>query len=653
MISVSLGLLGLLLLGLAMPKWLSWLEIHHVFFSFGVILAVAAIFLVGLPRPVKGTPDEQNEERLLRLAEYLENGIESLKDVYWELRENEARYRELLDNQQDIIMRRDAEGRVTFVNDAFCRIFACHDKQVLGHPFEPHILEEEFEVLDSDGVKDGVRRSYCQKIQTSEGPRWFVWEDFAIHSGAIEKPEIQSIGHDITKRRDAEHALQEARDQAEAANRAKSRFLAAISHEIRTPMNGILGMTDLLFDTDLKPTQLAYARAIKKSATTLLSLIDEILDFSKIEAGKLIVKAAPFDISELVQGVAELLSPRAHEKGIEIGWFIDPDLPAPLIGDEIRIRQILLNLVGNAIKFTDEGGVAIEVFRTGSLHGANSDDAAGELQPVGISIIVRDTGMGMTADVQETIFKEFEQANDSSVRHYQGTGLGLAICKRLTEAMGGAIRVESALDEGSSFLVNIPLAAECGHEHVVNCDCTDRECNVLIVSEMVVEPGLLKKTLSAAGCRADCVSPRDAVVEIWNGAARGAAYDVLIADTTSTVEQATTYLQQARSAAVQDDVPGIVLVEESERRDAEVFKSSGFESYLIRPVRTSSLIARISRAPDIGHEQPSNTPHAAPAGQVVNTKRSDKRIRVLLAEDNEINAILARTILERYGCEVE
>ena len=652
LISASLGLLGFFLLALALPRWLSWLQFHHVLLLFGTALAIAAIVIVNMPRRKLRETEDANHARLLRLGEYLENGIESLKDVYWELRENEVRYRDLLDNQQDIIMRRDAERRVTFVNDAFCRIFACQDSQVLGHPFEPHILDEEFEVSDNT-ASDQVRRSYCQKIQTSEGPRWFAWEDFAIRSGELETSEIQSIGRDITDQRDVENALQEARDQAEAASRAKSRFLAAMSHEIRTPMNGILGMAGLLFDTDLTPTQMAYAKAIRKSATTLLSLIDEILDFSKIEAGKLAVKSEPFDMSELVQGVTELLSPRAHEMALEIGWFVDPELPAQLIGDEIRIRQILLNLVGNALKFTEEGGVAIEVHGRDMPEHADEPRITGEPRSIGVRIVVRDTGIGLAPDAQQTIFNEFEQADDSPARHIRGTGLGLAICKRLAEAMGGTISVQSRLGEGTSFLVDIVLKADVERTILETYGLEEFERNVLVVSEMVVEPDLLVKTLSATGCRVDSVRPKEATVAIWNAAGQGAPYDVLITDTTSTIEAAETYLQQTRAAAAERSVTGLVLIEASERNDADILKLSGFHAYLTRPVRANSLFQRLSS--DSNGVVPAALGTVLPAAQNQPRQQDidERQIRVLLAEDNDINALLARTILERGGCAVE
>ncbi len=243
--------------------------------------------------------------------------------------------------------------------------------------------------------------------------------------------EMQSVGRDVTDRVEAERALAEARDQAEAPSRAKSRFLAIVSHEICTSLNGILGMADLLRDTALSPEQTTYVNAVKTSGETLLSLIEEILDFSKIEAGRLDLSARPFALAGFVEEIVELLGPRAQAKGLEICCYVDERLPGSVIGDAARLRQVLFNLAGNAIKFTECGGVSIVV----------EPDAA----PNEILIAVRDTGIGISAKDQARIFLEFEQAEGGAARKFGGTGLGLTISKKILESMNGSITVESGL----------------------------------------------------------------------------------------------------------------------------------------------------------------------------------------------------------------
>jgi PAS domain S-box-containing protein len=366
----------------------------------------------------------------------LEARLDEAADRNWEISEAEERAKSFFEAQDDVIVRRDRNGAITYVNDAFCRLAGRERCGLLATAFILPVLEHGETILLADGT-----RTYDQKISSPDGDRWIAWREVTVRvEGASE---TQSVGRDVTERVTAEHALGEARDQAEAANRAKSRFLAMVSHEIRTPLNGILGMTDLLTDTPLTPEQTAYLKAVKSSGGTLLALIDEILDFSKIEAGRLDFAAQPFALAALVEETVELLGPRAQAKGLEICGYVDERLPAQVTGDVTRLRQVLFNLAGNAIKFTEHGGVSIVV-----------EPAA---QPDTIAIAVRDTGIGISAADLSRVFLEFEQADGGAARKFGGTGLGLTISKRIVEAMGGSITVHSTPGEGSIFDVAIAL----------------------------------------------------------------------------------------------------------------------------------------------------------------------------------------------------
>ena len=272
---------------------------------------------------------------------------EALADRNWELQEAEERARSLFEQQGDLIVMREANRCITFVNDAYCQMAERPREALIGTRFNFEVLEQGDSAIESNGT-----RIHDQKIATRLGPRWIAWREGLVRSDAGQPAELQCVGRDVTDRTETERALAEARDQADAANRAKSRFLAMASHEIRTPLNGIIGMSGLLLDTPLTPEQTTYAKAVKTSGDALLSLIEELLDYSKIEAGKIDLEQRPFALAALIEDITELLAPRAQAKRLEIAAYVDERLPLEVIGDAARLRQVLLNLAGNAIKFT-------------------------------------------------------------------------------------------------------------------------------------------------------------------------------------------------------------------------------------------------------------------------------------------------------------
>src|SRR5579864_3207954 len=365
---------------------------------------------------------------------------ETLVDRNWELKEAEERVRSLFESQGDLIVLRDAKGLITFVNDAYCELARKQRLQLVGSGFQFTVLEQGESAIESNGT-----RIHDQRIETELGPRWIAWREALVRFDAGAPAELQCVGRDVTDRTETERALAEARDQADAANRAKSRFLAMASHEIRTPLNGILGMSGLLLDTPLTPEQMTYARAVKTSGDALLSLIEELLDYSKIEAGKIDLESRPFALAALIEDITELLAPRAQARKLEIAAYVDERLPVQVIGDAARLRQVLLNLAGNAIKFTSTGGVAL-IVEPG-------------IWPNEISFLLRDTGIGIAVEAQQRIFREFEQADEKIARSYGGTGLGLSISERIVKRMGGRIKLESEPGVGSTFEVAIPLPA--------------------------------------------------------------------------------------------------------------------------------------------------------------------------------------------------
>ena len=589
-------------------------------------------------RPTAAADLSAEFARFVSIGDRLEKRLEALKDIQWEMRESEARYRDLLDNQADVILRRDAEGRLTFVNRSFCRLFGLDRDAVLGRPFRPEVLGGDAATPLAAGSHVRQQR-YVQQIETVEGPRWFEWDEHVVLAGDAAIPEVQCIGRDITERRRTEDDLREARIQAEAANRAKSRFLAAMSHEIRTPMNGILGMTALLRETELSPEQHTYAHAIERSARTLLTLIDEILDFSKIEADKLQLNSAPLALDECVQGVVELLAPKAYEKRIDIAWAIDPDLPNPLMGDEVRVRQIITNLVGNAIKFTDRGGVLVTVARSLAARPSREEDE------VEVAIVVEDTGIGIAPEALPALFSEFEQAENAVRRRQGGTGLGLAISRRLARAMGGDIVVGSTTGGGSTFTATIRLGSPGTHDgETVEPVATAVAHHVLLALDRAIERRALRLTLEGAGIPLEESNTAGAAELIAAASGAGEPFTRIIVDGRSGCDRAAELLAAAK-AACPAGVQGVIVLDTAAKADFAQFRDVGFDAYLVRPVRPQSVLTHLGA----GHE-PAEPPQPPPKAE--HQPKFSSIPSVLLVEDNDINALLARRMLEKVGCKV-
>ncbi len=313
----------------------------------------------------------------------LEARLDEAEDRHWEFKEAQERAKNFFEAQGDVIVRRDANGAITYANDAFCALAGRPREALLSTDFTLPVEAQGETTTLADGT-----RVHDQKITAAGGARWIAWREVTVRSDNAS--ETQSVGRDVTDRVSAERALADARDQAEAANRAKSRFLAMVSHEIRTPLNGILGMADLLGDTALAPEQATYLKAMKTSGGTLVSFIEELLDLAKIESGRLDLAPRPFALSGFVEEAVELLGPRAQAKGLEICGYVDERLPSRVTGDAARLRQVIFNLVGNAIKFTETGGISIIV-----EPGAQAD---------AIVIAVRDTGIGIASEDQNRVF---------------------------------------------------------------------------------------------------------------------------------------------------------------------------------------------------------------------------------------------------------
>jgi PAS domain S-box-containing protein len=551
---------------------------------------------------------------------------ETLADRNWELQEAEQRARSLFESQGDLIVLRDADGFVTFVNDAYCALAGQPRSALIGSQFTLDVLEQGGTALEASGT-----RIHDQKIAGSAGPRWIAWREGLVRNDAGRPAEMQCVGRDVTDRAETERALGEARDQADAASRAKSRFLAMASHEIRTPLNGIIGMSGLLLDTPLTPEQMTYAKAVKTSGDALLSLIEELLDYSKIEAGKIDLEHRPFALATMIEDITELLAPRAQARKLEIAAYVDERLPVQVVGDAARLRQVLLNLAGNAIKFTSTGGVAL-IVEPG-------------IWPNEISFLVRDTGIGIAPEAQARIFREFEQADERIARSYGGTGLGLSISERIVKRMGGRITLESQPGVGSTFEVSIPLSASDGNTSeqrgFAAPDLTGQ--SIMLVAPQSIEATLVARRLQRWGgqtCMASDVAVARALLP-------ERSWHAVLLDRALGAEEVEMLGEAARAHATQR----IVMFTPAARHELQASSTSpSFTGYLIKPVRAASLAARLSMTPEVLAPDLAGDPLIEPLDQAETPATAPARgLSILVAEDNEINALLMRSLLTRLG----
>lgn len=600
------------------------------------IISLVAVLLIVLGLLVEDARrkymrlNEQNDE-MANMADQLSETVGALNDMNANLRSNEERYRGLVESQHELIIRCDVRGRVMFANEASRNTFQMVEGRTEGKPLNLEVDDcEGSQLVTLDPVlKYPYRASYDQRMKTSEGWRWIAWEDVGLRDSDGRVTEIQRVGRDITDRKESEQALADAREKAEAANQAKSGFLATMSHEIRTPMNGVLGMTTLLLDTELTSEQKSYAEAVQESGKALLDLINDILDFSKIEAGFLELEEIDVDMSSMAEKVAELLMPKAMERGIEITAEVDPDVPTQLIGDPGRIRQAIVNLAGNAVKFTDAGGVVIRVEMVSRV-GSESV----------LKVSVTDTGIGIPESKIADLFEEFTQADSSVSRKYGGTGLGLAITKRIVEKMHGRINAESVEGEGSTFWFEMTLKNPAAQPALANRPMPLADRQVLIVSANEVLRHSMARTvtgLGGAARQADSVAEALRVVE--EGSVDAILTDDFIADVA--IED---FAAQVTDMTGENAPRLIGLLPPNRRGEADQMLEQGLNAFLIKPVRRSALADALNVSAG-GMVVEESTEGTALSERLA----ADHTLNVLLAEDNEINQMLAQALLGKAG----
>ncbi|KAB2970452.1 response regulator [Zoogloea sp.] len=576
-----------------------------------------------------------------RLAAALPDLLEHLSRNA-ELREQELQLTEALFETIPIpIYIKDRNARYLRFNRAFETLSGIDRKQWLGRNAYEVMSDEDARLhdeLDRQLLRDGGTQDFeCRLQYGSDGLT------AQIRKVALRDSEQRIIGligtiFDITPRKQAEEAMRQAKEAAEAANRAKSNFLANMSHEIRTPMNGILGMTELALDTDLNEEQREYLQLVQTSADSLLAIINDILDFSKIEAGKLLIESIEFDVHRTVTDAVKSIALKACEKKLELICDIDADVPRFLQGDPGRLRQVVLNLIGNAIKFTPAGEIGLKL--------ATTTGNAGERL---LQFEVRDTGIGIPADKLGRIFDAFAQEDSSTTRRFGGTGLGLSICRRLVQAMGGSISVDSTQGTGSCFRFTLPLhPAADAHPQAGQASGTPLAgLRVLVVDDHPTNRTILQKTLADIGATSRGVECGDAAISALQAAAgAGAPFDVALLDASMPGEDG---FGLAGRILAQAGIPSPVLVLLSSvglKGDAARCREIGIDGYLTRPATRDEihqvLEQILAKATSPALSATLVTRHALAEG-------SPGMLRVLLAEDHPVNQKLVIGLLEKLG----
>jgi two-component system sensor histidine kinase/response regulator len=568
------------------------------------------------------------------------------------LRESEERYRDLFDNASDLIQSVDERGKFVYVNKKWKEVMGYSDEEikklhltdVLRKDQVPHCME----LLKK--VAHGETLDNVEVVFVTKGGKEIFASGFVnpkIKDGKFVA--TRAIFRDITERKRAEENLLKAKEEAEEANRLKSEFLANMSHEIRTPMNAIIGMTGITLDTELTNEQREYLSIVKESGYALLGLLDDILDLSKIEAGQMGLDVIDFDLRTTIEGVTDTLAARASSKGLELACMIHPQVPTLLRGDPGRLRQILMNLGGNAVKFTEKGEVVIGV----ELSEETKDR-------VRLLFSVTDTGIGIPKDKQEKVFESFVQADGSATRKYGGTGLGLSISRRLVKLLGGQIGVESQPDRGSRFWFTVTFEKQKEFKEISLTLPPDiGGLRMLVVDDNQTNRVILLKMLESFGCYAEAVESGTKALQILKRAVhKEKLFDLVLLDMQMPQMDGEQTLRAIKADPELEDVLVIILTSIGIRGDVARLEALGCAGYLTKPIKQSQLFDAIitiwSQQKTVAKEKTlgSMGPSTIVTRHTIEEQKR-QRVHILLAEDNPMNQKLAATLLKKAGYSVD
>ncbi|GAC1660545.1 MAG: hypothetical protein NVS9B4_11670 [Candidatus Acidiferrum sp.] len=608
------------------------------------ILCVIAIFLAIAAgqriytRQLRGRADQ--------LTRVVDERTSDLQSRTRDLETQRAFLRQVIDIIPNFLFVKDRAGRFTLVNHALAAAYLTTPEKLIGKTdLEISANQEEAELFRRDDLEvlDTLREKFVSEEKNTLPTAvvsWFqtVKRPLVGESGRAEH--VIGVSTDITQRKQTELELRRAKEIAEAANIAKSEFLANMSHEIRTPLNGVMGMTDLALETDLTPEQREYLDTVKLSADSLLTVINDVLDFSKMEAGKIDLEALDFNLRDSLEDTLKTLSLKADEKGLELLCEIAPEVPDVVRGDSNRLRQVMVNLVGNAIKFTSEGEVAVRV-QARKVEGGEQT----------FEFTVSDTGIGIPAEKHELIFAPFSQADTSTTRRYGGTGLGLTISARLVGMMGGTIWLESEIGHGSKFHFTARLGVATVQSIQLGAIAPPeilRHVRVLIVDDNPTNRRILEGMLKRWEMKSASVGGgNEALAQLAQSLADGMPFGLVLTDMHMPDMDGFELIRQIRDRPELSTATIMMLTSAGHRGDAARCQELGVAAYLLKPIRQSELREAIARVLG-GHQQNGAVP------LITRFSLHDARdpadcLRVLLAEDNSVNRLLATRLLEKRG----